>query len=164
MAGLKEASMSASKRWIAIVVVSCFCVAAPLAAQSPKPGFAGSNPPLPGTYKSSAQHPRVFMSPADLHELVARINTPGTFPREVLPGLRPASKATSPRRSIGMLRMSAAISTSICVRSRSRNDADMPVRLAPRINSAPPCTCGRVPRLRAARRRSRHGWRSTPRW
>jgi hypothetical protein len=79
MAGLKDTSMSASKRWIAIVVVGCFWVAAPVAAQSPKPGVAGSYPPLSGTYKSSAQHPRVFLSPADLHELVARINTPGTF-------------------------------------------------------------------------------------
>jgi hypothetical protein len=43
--------MSASKRWIAIVVVGCFWVAAPVAAQSPKPGVAGSYPPLSGTYK-----------------------------------------------------------------------------------------------------------------
>lgn len=36
-------------------------------------------PPLAGTYISQAQHPRVFMTPADLDDLVTRINTPGAF-------------------------------------------------------------------------------------
>jgi hypothetical protein len=72
--------VNASTRWIAIVLGGSLCVAAPVAAQSPKPDVAGSSyPPLSGTYKNSAQHPRVFMSPADLHELVARINTSGSF-------------------------------------------------------------------------------------
>jgi len=36
-------------------------------------------PGPPGTYVSSPQHPRVFTTPGDLHDLVMRINTPGSF-------------------------------------------------------------------------------------
>jgi hypothetical protein len=36
-------------------------------------------PALAGTYVSATQHPRVFTTPADLHDLVTRINTPGSF-------------------------------------------------------------------------------------
>jgi len=34
---------------------------------------------LSGTYRSSTEHPRVFTTPADLNDLVRRINTPGSF-------------------------------------------------------------------------------------
>lgn len=37
------------------------------------------NPPLTGTYKSSAQNPRVFTTQVDVGDLVARINSPGSF-------------------------------------------------------------------------------------
>ncbi len=36
-------------------------------------------PPLSGAYTSSPQHPRVFTIQADLKDLAARINSPGTF-------------------------------------------------------------------------------------
>jgi hypothetical protein len=36
-------------------------------------------PALAGTYVSATQHPRVFTTPADLHDLVRRINTPSSF-------------------------------------------------------------------------------------
>lgn len=36
-------------------------------------------PPMSGAYLSSAQHPRVFMTPADMSDLVQRIDRPGTF-------------------------------------------------------------------------------------
>jgi hypothetical protein len=38
-----------------------------------------SLPPLTGDYVSTPQHPRVFTTPADLHDLVTRINTPSSF-------------------------------------------------------------------------------------
>jgi hypothetical protein len=37
------------------------------------------NPPLSGTYSSSAQNPRVFTTRADLNDLIARINSPGSL-------------------------------------------------------------------------------------
>ncbi|MBV8412088.1 MAG: hypothetical protein JOY64_30990 [Alphaproteobacteria bacterium] len=36
-------------------------------------------PPLSGTYVPSPAHPRVFVTPADLKDLVARINRPNTY-------------------------------------------------------------------------------------
>ena len=36
-------------------------------------------PALTGTYVRTPQHPRVFTTPADLHDLVTRITTPGSF-------------------------------------------------------------------------------------
>jgi len=36
-------------------------------------------PALSGTYTSSAQHPRVFTTPAEIKDLVARINSSGSF-------------------------------------------------------------------------------------
>jgi hypothetical protein len=51
--------------------------------QFPKPPVfrseATAYPPLPGAYRSSAQHPRVFMTAVDLSDMVTRINAPGTF-------------------------------------------------------------------------------------
>jgi hypothetical protein len=38
-----------------------------------------SLPPLAGSYVSAPQHPRVFTTPADLHDLVTRINVSGSF-------------------------------------------------------------------------------------
>jgi hypothetical protein len=38
-----------------------------------------SLPPLAGAYVSAPEHPRVFTTPADLHDLAARINMPGSF-------------------------------------------------------------------------------------
>ena len=38
-----------------------------------------SFPSLPGAYASSKEHPRVFTTPADLKDLVSRINTTGSF-------------------------------------------------------------------------------------
>ena len=55
---------------------------------STRPGFfvdttartaAGVYPSLAGSYTSSAQHPRVFMTPNDLSDMVTRINPPGSF-------------------------------------------------------------------------------------
>jgi hypothetical protein len=36
-------------------------------------------PALSGTYVGAPQHPRVFTTPADLHDLIARINIPDSF-------------------------------------------------------------------------------------
>lgn len=40
---------------------------------------SGAYPSLRGAYRSSPQHPRVFMTPADINDLVGRINSPGSF-------------------------------------------------------------------------------------
>ncbi len=39
----------------------------------------GALPRLSGVYRNSSQHPHVFMAPADLIDLVMRINSSGTF-------------------------------------------------------------------------------------
>src|ERR1700688_2289203 len=36
-------------------------------------------PSLAGSYTSSAQHPRVFITPADMNDMVTRINSSGSF-------------------------------------------------------------------------------------
>jgi hypothetical protein len=46
-----------------------------------------SFPHLSGTYKSLAEHPRVFMTRQDLNDVAARINTPGTFSAQSFAGL-----------------------------------------------------------------------------
>ncbi len=38
---------------------------------------------LPGTYTRSAEHPRVFLTPSDLRDMVTRINTPGSFSAQI---------------------------------------------------------------------------------
>jgi hypothetical protein len=40
---------------------------------------SGAYPALSGTYRNSAQHPRVFMTQVDLDDLSNRINVPGSF-------------------------------------------------------------------------------------
>jgi hypothetical protein len=40
---------------------------------------SGAYPSLSGAYKSSPQHPRVFMTQADINDMDARINSPGSF-------------------------------------------------------------------------------------
>jgi hypothetical protein len=40
---------------------------------------SGGYPALSGAYTSSAQHPRVFVTPAQLTDMVTRINAPGSF-------------------------------------------------------------------------------------
>jgi hypothetical protein len=40
---------------------------------------SGAYPALSGSYTSSAQHPRVFLTPAELTDMVTRINTPGSL-------------------------------------------------------------------------------------
>jgi len=40
---------------------------------------SGAYPVLSGVYRSSAQHPRVFMTQDDLNDLVTRINSPNSF-------------------------------------------------------------------------------------
>jgi hypothetical protein len=44
-------------------------------AEQPEASF----PSLPGAYSSSKEHPRVFTTPAELKDLVSRINTVGSF-------------------------------------------------------------------------------------
>jgi hypothetical protein len=49
---------------------------------TPLPTLQTLYPPLPhlaGTYRSVAEHPRVFMTAADLKDLAARINRPGSY-------------------------------------------------------------------------------------
>jgi hypothetical protein len=36
-------------------------------------------PSLAGSYTSSAQHPRVFITPTDMNDMVTRINSSGSF-------------------------------------------------------------------------------------
>lgn len=47
----------------------------------------GQRTALPGTYRTSAEHPRVFVTPSDLRDMVARINTPGSFSAQIFPRL-----------------------------------------------------------------------------
>ncbi|HMK42675.1 MAG TPA: hypothetical protein VK445_00900 [Dissulfurispiraceae bacterium] len=42
-----------------------------------------AQPILPGIYTSSAQHPRVFITPAELRDMVKRINTTGSFSSQI---------------------------------------------------------------------------------
>jgi hypothetical protein len=53
------------------------------AVECPRPPVfrtvSDSYPSLPGAYISSAQHPRVFTTQADVNDLVQRINSAGTF-------------------------------------------------------------------------------------
>lgn len=64
----------------ALFVVSAASSQTSKPTPSPAPRLAPTAyPALSGAYTSSAQHPRVFMTEADLRELVTRINTPRTF-------------------------------------------------------------------------------------
>jgi hypothetical protein len=65
------------KRLLAAFVVSLFCTS--LITQETFAQDSGAYPELSGTYRSSGQHPRVFTTQADMNDLVARINTPGSF-------------------------------------------------------------------------------------
>ena len=46
-------------------------------------------PSLDGSYTSSAQHPRVFITPTDMSDLVTRINTSGSFSAQSFASSRP---------------------------------------------------------------------------
>lgn len=61
----------------AVFVAALLC--ASLVVQETFAQDSGVHPALSGTYRSSAQHPRVFTTPAELDDLVARINSPGSF-------------------------------------------------------------------------------------
>jgi hypothetical protein len=80
---LKDASMLSisSKlnrlRPIAILVAGLFC--ASLITQGTFAQDSGGYPALSGAYTSSAQHPRVFITPSDMNALVTRINSSGSF-------------------------------------------------------------------------------------
>jgi len=45
------------------------------------------HPPLAGTYRSVAGHPRVFMTASELQDMVARINRPGSYSEQRFAGL-----------------------------------------------------------------------------
>jgi hypothetical protein len=60
-------------RSIALVIVALSI------ATSPASTAPDVYPSLAGSYTSSAQHPRVFMTPADMNEMATRINSPGSF-------------------------------------------------------------------------------------
>jgi hypothetical protein len=63
-------------RLIVAFVVSLFCASLSPAVFAQA---SSAHPALSGAYASSKQHPRVFMTQADLDDLVKRINTPGSF-------------------------------------------------------------------------------------
>jgi len=67
----------AKSRLFVIFTAGLFC--ALLNIQETFAQDSGAYPALSGTYTSSAQHPRVFMTQAYLNDLVARINSPGSF-------------------------------------------------------------------------------------
>src|SRR6202162_1526724 len=48
---------------------------------------------LPGTYIRSAEHPRVFVTPSDLRDMVTRINVPGSFSAQIFSKLTGQVKA-----------------------------------------------------------------------
>jgi hypothetical protein len=50
-------------------------------------------PPLPGSYKSSKQNPRVFRTPASITDMVGRINAAGSFSAQIFPKLADQVKA-----------------------------------------------------------------------
>jgi hypothetical protein len=63
-------------------------------------------PAFSGTYRSSAPHPRVFATQADLEGMVARINTPGSFSAQNFIKLSDKVKAhlaTDPLRALAGL-------------------------------------------------------------
>jgi hypothetical protein len=60
-------------RFIALLIV-VFSIATSPARTAPD-----TYPSLAGSYISSAQHPKVFMTPADMSDLVTRINSAGSF-------------------------------------------------------------------------------------
>jgi hypothetical protein len=72
--------ISSKFKWswqIAALVALLFC--ASLATTQTFAQEPVAYPALSGAYTSSAQHPRVFMTEAYLNDLVARINSPGSF-------------------------------------------------------------------------------------
>jgi hypothetical protein len=50
-----------------------------LPADTPSRTASDVYPSLAGSYTSSAQHPRVFITPADMNDMVTRINSSGSF-------------------------------------------------------------------------------------
>jgi hypothetical protein len=50
-------------------------------------------PPLPGSYASSKQYSRVFMTPADINDMVRRINSAGSFSAQIFSKLTDEVKA-----------------------------------------------------------------------
>jgi hypothetical protein len=54
---------------------------------------ANGEPALGGTYTSSKQHPRVFMTPESISDLVKRINSPGSFSQQQFAKLAAEVKA-----------------------------------------------------------------------
>jgi hypothetical protein len=63
-----------------LVSVTWFAV---LFAGLPAQAAPGGYPPLAGTYRETAEHPRVFTTPAGMKSLVARINVPGAFSGQI---------------------------------------------------------------------------------
>ena len=64
-------------RVLAVLTVAHSCVPSVL-AQASNP-HAGGLPRLSGAYTGSPQHPRVFVAPSDMNNLVSRINSEATF-------------------------------------------------------------------------------------
>jgi hypothetical protein len=62
---------------LAAAVTAWTCGSSALAEPPDRP--LGALPRLSGVYRNSSQHPHVFMAPGDLINLVARINSAGTF-------------------------------------------------------------------------------------
>jgi hypothetical protein len=78
-----------------VTLILLFCVSFCVSLIAPK-AFAqdsGAYPSLAGAYRSSSQHPRVFVTPAELTDMVTRINAPGSFSGQNFPRLASQVKA-----------------------------------------------------------------------
>jgi hypothetical protein len=60
---------------VTLILLSGICLIAPTAFAQGSEAY----PSLSGDYRSSSQHPRVFVTPAELADMVTRINAPGSF-------------------------------------------------------------------------------------
>jgi hypothetical protein len=74
---------------VALILLLC----GPLIAAVAFAQDSGAYPKLSGTYGSSAQHPRVFMTPTDMSDLVRRINSSASFSAQTFAKLSNKVKA-----------------------------------------------------------------------
>jgi hypothetical protein len=92
---LTISSKSKLSRLVALLVVGLFSASAnaPQMFAQISGAARSAYPALSGTYTSSAQHPRVFTTQADLDDMVSRINSPASFSSRIFARLSNQIKA-----------------------------------------------------------------------
>ena len=96
-------------------------------------------PSLAGSYRSSGQHPRVLTTPADMNEIVTRINSSGSFSAESFARLSNKVKADLAANVDWDAVYSLVIWTSICTLFPMNPRPGMPTRFALQGSSVRPC-------------------------